>query len=76
MFARVKKSRQGDYLRIEVLNEDGLGRLDLQRFQCHGGSQNSQLARRCLRWQDGLREHRYLPIEDGVADSDPRRAEA
>jgi hypothetical protein len=31
MFARVKKSRQGDHLRIEVLHEDGLGRLDLQQ---------------------------------------------
>ena len=30
MFARVKKSRQGDYPRKEVLHEDGLGRHDLQ----------------------------------------------
>ena len=34
MFARVKKSRQGDYPRKEDLHEDGLGRHD---FQCQRG---------------------------------------
>jgi hypothetical protein len=41
MFARVKKSRQGDYLRIEVLHEDGLGRHDLQRQRGPGGGQKA-----------------------------------
>jgi hypothetical protein len=76
MFARVKKSRQGDYLRIEVLHEDGLGRHDLQRQRGPGGGQKDEPVRRCVRRFDGLRGHRHLPIEDGAAGSDPRRAEA
>ena len=41
MFAGVKKSRQGDYLRIEVLHEDGLGRHDLQCQRGPGGGQKT-----------------------------------
>src|SRR5215208_3994672 len=70
------KGDGGTVDKVARRHQGGLGRLDLQPYQRPGGSQNGRPARRCVRRFDGLRGHRDLPIEDGAAGSDPRRAEA